>query len=195
MVLLVAMYVGAISGGLITATLLRMPGTPAAVMTTFDGYPMARGGRPGRALGIGITASFVGGILSPLSHLSHAHKTPVDPGRRSFGPFHYFTLIMMAMVLIASVSEGLDRQGPDRRASGHAGLHAGGRSRAAGQPRLTFDWYMLNGGLKLLPVLIGTFAVSQIIADALQIRVRMDTGGDVPQGDHHAAAGVSLAIR
>jgi putative tricarboxylic transport membrane protein len=48
----VAMYVGAVSGGLISATLLRMPGTPAAVMTTLDGYPMANSGRPGRALGL-----------------------------------------------------------------------------------------------------------------------------------------------
>ena len=53
LVLLVAMYVGAVSGGLISATLLRMPGTPAAVMTTLDGYPMARAGQPGRALEIG----------------------------------------------------------------------------------------------------------------------------------------------
>ena len=52
MVLLVSMYVGSISGGLITATLLRMPGTPASVITTLDGYPMARNGKPGRALGL-----------------------------------------------------------------------------------------------------------------------------------------------
>ena len=54
LVLLVAMYVGAVSGGLISATLLRMPGTPATVMTTLDGYPMAASGRPGRALGLGV---------------------------------------------------------------------------------------------------------------------------------------------
>ena len=65
--LLVAMYVGAVSGGLISATLLRMPGTPAAVMTTLDGYPMARAGRPGRALGLGIGASLVGGLVSWLA--------------------------------------------------------------------------------------------------------------------------------
>ena len=47
MVLLVSMYVGSISGGLITATLLQMPGTPASVITTLDGYPMARDGKPG----------------------------------------------------------------------------------------------------------------------------------------------------
>ena len=63
-VLLIAMYVGAITGGLITATLFRMPGTPSNVMTTFDGYPLAKSGRPGRALGLGISASFVGGIIS-----------------------------------------------------------------------------------------------------------------------------------
>ena len=66
LVLLVSMYVGAVSGGLISATLLRMPGTPAAVMTTLDGYPMASAGRPGRALGLGIGASLVGGLISWL---------------------------------------------------------------------------------------------------------------------------------
>ena len=64
MVLLVSMYVGSISGGLITATLLRIPGTPASIMTTLDGFPMAQQGRPGRALGLGICASFVGGLVS-----------------------------------------------------------------------------------------------------------------------------------
>ena len=50
--LLVAMYVGSVSGGLITATLLRMPGTPASIITTLDGYPMAKSGRAARALGV-----------------------------------------------------------------------------------------------------------------------------------------------
>ena len=66
MILLVSMYVGSISGGLITATLLRMPGTPASVMTTLDGYPMAKAGNPGRALTLSIMASFAGGIVSWL---------------------------------------------------------------------------------------------------------------------------------
>lgn len=59
LVLLVSMYVGSTSGGLISATLMRMPGTPAAMMTVLDGFPMARQGRPGRALGFGIYASFI----------------------------------------------------------------------------------------------------------------------------------------
>lgn len=170
-VLLVAMYVGAISGGLITATLLRMPGTPAAVMTTFDGYPMAKSGRPGRALGLGISASFVGGMVSFVALVTLTKPLSILATR--FGPFEYFTLIMMAMVLIASVSSGSMAKG---LISGFLGMLASmpGVDPATGQPRLTFDWYMLNGGLQLLPVLIGTFAVSQIIADALQIRTRME---------------------
>lgn len=170
-VLLVSMYVGAISGGLITATLLRMPGTPAAVMTTFDGYPMARSGRPGRALGLGITASFVGGIVSWIALLMLAKPLSIIATR--FGPFEYFSLIMMAMVLIASVSEGSIIKG---LISGFFGMLVSmpGVDPSAGQPRLTWDWYMLNGGLKLLPVLIGIFAVSQIINDILEMNRRIE---------------------
>jgi putative tricarboxylic transport membrane protein len=62
--LLIAIYVGAISGGMVTSTLLRMPGTPASIVTTFDGYPMAKKGQPERALGLGVMASFVGGLIS-----------------------------------------------------------------------------------------------------------------------------------
>ncbi|MGF1475012.1 MAG: tripartite tricarboxylate transporter permease [Geminicoccaceae bacterium] len=170
-VLLVAMYVGAITGGLITATLLRMPGTPSNVMTTFDGYPMAKGGKPGRALGLGISASFVGGIISWIFLLLLAK--PLSIWATRFGPFEYFTLILMAMVLIASVSQGSMVKG---LIAGLLGMLASmpGVDPSAGQPRLTFDWYMLNGGLKLLPVLIGVFAVSQIIADILDMGRKMD---------------------
>jgi putative tricarboxylic transport membrane protein len=165
-ILLISMYVGAISGGLITATLLRMPGTPAAVMTTFDGYPMARGGNPGRALGLGITASFVGGTVAWLALLTITKPLSIIATR--FGPFEYFTLIMMAMVLIASVSEGSLVKGLIAGLFGML-ISMPGVDPALGMPRLTFDWYLLNGGLKLLPVLIGVFAVSQIINDALEI--------------------------
>jgi len=165
-VLLIGMYVGAITGGLITAMLLRMPGTPSNVMTTFDGYPMARSGRPGRALGLGIAASFAGGIISWIFLLVLAK--PLSIWATRFGPFEYFTLILMAMVLIASVSQGNLVKG---LMAGLLGMLVSmpGVDPSAGQPRLTFDWYMLNSGLKLLPVLIGIFAVSQIISDILDL--------------------------
>ena len=184
-VLLVSMYVGAISGGLITATLMRMPGTPAAVMTTFDGYPMARSGRPGRALGLGISASFVGGLISWAVLVTITQPLSILATR--FGPFEYFTLIMMAMVLIASVSEGSLAKG---LISGLLGMLVSmpGVDPAIGMPRLTFDWYQLNGGLQLLPVLVGTFAVSQIIKDALDLH-------SVPQRTEVRTDGVWLKLK
>jgi len=165
-VLLIGMYVGSITGGLITATLLRMPGTPSNVITTFDGHPMAMAGRPGRALGLGIAASFVGGLVSWTVLLFLAK--PLSIWATRFGPFEYFTLILMAMVLIASVSQGSMIKG---LIAGFLGMLVSmpGVDPSAGQPRLTWDWYVLNSGLKLLPVLIGIFAVSQVIGDIITI--------------------------
>lgn len=170
-VLLIGMYVGSITGGLITATLLRMPGTPSNVVTTFDGHPMAEAGRPGRALGLGIAASFVGGLVSWVVLLFLAK--PLSIWATRFGPFEYFTLILMAMVLIASVSQGSMVKG---LIAGFLGMLVSmpGVDPSAGQPRLTWDWYLLNGGLKLLPVLIGVFAVSQIISDVIAIAKRVE---------------------
>ena len=170
-VLLIGMYVGSITGGLITATLLRMPGTPSNVMTTFDGYPMARAGKPGRALGLGIAASFAGGMISWVFLLALAK--PLSIWATRFGPFEYFTLILMAMVLIASVSQGSLVKG---LLAGLLGMLVSmpGVDPSAGMPRLTFDQHQLNSGLKLLPVLIGVFAVSQIISDILDIGRRIE---------------------
>src|SRR2546425_8857216 len=60
---MVGVYVGGESGGLVTASLIGIPGTPSAVATTFDGFPMSRRGEPGRAVWLGTWASFIGGLL------------------------------------------------------------------------------------------------------------------------------------
>ncbi|MFT5124079.1 MAG: putative tricarboxylic transport membrane protein [Kiritimatiellia bacterium] len=171
MVLLVSMYVGSVSGGLITATLLRMPGTPASIMTTLDGYPLAKSGRPGRALGLGISASLVGGLISWL--FLWQLSEPFARWSTKFGPFEFFSLVFMALLLIASVSQG----------SLWKGLFAGllgmlismpGMHPATGQIRLTFGIDALSDGFKLLPVLIGLFALSQILQDLLHLEDRAE---------------------
>lgn len=166
LILLVSMYVGSISGGLITATLLRMPGTPASVMTTLDGYPLAKSGKPGRALTLSIMASFAGGIVSCAFLV--ALSKPMAELSTKFGPFEFFSLVMMALVLIASVG------GKSLSAAIFSGLlgifcSMPGVAEATGEVRLTFGMEELNGGLKLLPVLIGLFALSQVIDDVLRI--------------------------
>lgn len=166
MTLLIGEYVGGISGGLIAATLLRMPGTPASIMTTFDGFPMAQDGRGARALGLGVMASFIGGVISWI--FLAALSPPLARLALTFGPWEYFTLVLMALVMLASLAQGSMVKGLIGACLGVL-LAMPGIDPSIGQLRLTFGVNDLAGGLNLLPVLIGTFAVSQIIKDVLTI--------------------------
>ena len=162
MTLLISLYVGAISGGMITATLLRMPGTPASIVTTFDGYPLAQKGFPERALGLGVMASICGGQVS-WGFLFFLAK-PIAAYSKEFGPFDYFSLVMMAMVLISSIGgKSLSRS----LFAGSLGilLSMPGITPATGQTRMTFGMTSMNEGFQLLPVLIGLFAINQVLQD------------------------------
>lgn len=103
MALLVGLYIGGISGGLISAILLNVPGTPSSIATTFDGSPMAKHGEAGKALGIGIVASFIGGLFSILVLIL------ISPLLASvalkFSPFEYFALAVFAISMVAGMSE------------------------------------------------------------------------------------------
>ena len=166
MAFLISIYVGAVSGGMITATLLRMPGTPASIITTLDGYPMAQQGKPGRALGLGVMASLVGGMVSWAFLV--LLTSPIARLSSKFGFFEYFSLVMMALVLIATIGgKSLSKS----LFSGFLGIFLAmpGINLATGQTRLTFGITELNDGFQLLPVLIGLFAVNQILRDITNI--------------------------
>ena len=158
---LVAMYVGSVSGGLITATLLRMPGTPASIITTLDGYPMAQSGQAGRALGLGIGASFIGGILSWIA-LALVAK-PIAEFSTALGPWEFFALVLMSLVLVVGVSGKSLSRGALSCALGIL-CALPGTAPGSGELRLTFGFGAMDDGLKLLPVLIGLFALSRVFA-------------------------------
>jgi len=162
LVLLVAMYVGAVSGGLISATLLRMPGTPAAVMTTLDGYPMAMAGRPGRALGLGVAASLFGGLISwvALWQLSE----PMADWSTKLGPWELFSLVLLALAMLAGVGDSTRARG---LLAGSLGVLVAmpGAHPALGDLRWTLGMTSMNDGFRLIPVLIGLFAIGKIILD------------------------------
>jgi putative tricarboxylic transport membrane protein len=170
-ILMTSMYVGGISGGLITATLMRIPGEPSAVVTTLDGFPMARGGRPGRALGLGISASLIGGAISWVALVT------LSPAMARlalvFGPFENFALVLMALVLIATLSEGSVIKG---LLAGLFGMLVSypGIDETSGQKRLTFGFDELSGGFSTLAVILGAFAISQVLADAMHASQRFE---------------------
>ena len=164
MALLVSMYVGSVSGGFITATLLRMPGTPASIMTTLDGYPMAQRGEAGRALGLGAAASLWGGLISWIFLFLLAR--PIAIWSTRFGPFEYVGLVLLALVLIAGVGGKSLLRGLFSAGLGIL-LTAPGVAPTTGEPRWTFGIVELSDGFKLLPVLIGLFAVNQMISSLL----------------------------
>jgi putative tricarboxylic transport membrane protein len=170
-ILMTSMYVGGISGGLITATLMRIPGEPSAVVTTLDGFPMARGGRPGRALGLGISASVVGGVISWIALVTLAPA--MARVALVFGPFENFALVLMALVLIATLSQGSVIKG---LLAGLFGMLVSfpGVDETSGQLRLTFGFDEMAGGFSQLSMILGAFAVSQVLADAMHANQRFE---------------------
>jgi len=159
-------YVGGSAGGLVTATLLGIPGTPSAIATTFDGYPMARKGQPGRAIWLGIWASFFGGLLGGVFLI--AATGPLARFALQFGPHEFFSLFILALSMVAGLVEGSLLKG---LIAGALGLIVTviGNDPVMGQERLTMGVAFLRGGIDFLPVLIGVFAFSQVMGEIERI--------------------------
>jgi putative tricarboxylic transport membrane protein len=159
---MVGVYVGGESGGLVSACLLGIPGTPSAIATTFDGFPLARKGEPGRAVWLGIWSSFLGGLIAGVPLVIGA--TQLARLAVTFGPWEYFSLFILTLSIVASLSEQSLVKG---LISGTFGLLVTtiGSDPLMAVPRLTFGWEFLRSGFPFLPILIGVFGLSQIMSD------------------------------
>ena len=159
---MLGVYVGGLTGGMFASILIGVPGTPSAIATTFDGFPMARKGRPGLALGLGLWASFFGGLISAVV-LVFLAPTLAAIGLE-FGPWDYFMLVCFALTIAASLSEGALIKG---LIAGVFGLLVAsvGEDHINGAARFTFGFESLGAGFAFLPVLIGLFAFSQLLND------------------------------
>ena len=155
-------YVGGSAGGLVTAILLGIPGTPSAIATTFDGHPMARRGEPGRAIWLGVWASFFGGLLGGVFLIGATE--PLAKFALEFGPWEFFSLFILALSMVAGLVEASLLKG---LLSGALGLVVTvlGNDPIFGAPRLTLGIEFLEGGIPFLPVLIGVFAFAQIMSE------------------------------
>lgn len=160
---LMAIYVGGCSGGLISAVLLGIPGTPSSIATCFDGYPMAQRGEANRALGGAVLFSFIGGIFGALV-LSFVGPHIARIALK-FSSYDYFGIILFALCTVAALSEGSMVKGLLACLLGIA-LGFVGTDGLSSVYRYTFGIRKLANGFNLVPVLIGLFAVSQIMITA-----------------------------
>ncbi|MEK9679412.1 MAG: tripartite tricarboxylate transporter permease, partial [Rhodospirillaceae bacterium] len=175
---MMGVYVGGLSGGLMSGILTGIPGTPSSVATTFDGFPMARGGRPGLALGLGVWASFFGGVLSALILVLVAPQIALIG--LEFQPWDFFSLVLFALTVTASLSGDQLLKG---LISGLLGLVVAtiGTDVIFGFPRFTFGSDELQQGFQFLPVLIGLFAFSQLLNDVRETKVARESLSDGSQ--------------
>lgn len=159
---MLGVYVGGLTGGMFSSVLIGIPGTPSSISTTFDGFPMARNGRPGLALGLGLWASFFGGLFSAVILVFLAPTLALIG--LEFGPWDYFMLVCFALTIAASLSDGAMIKG---LIAGAVGLLIAsiGEDHINGAARFTFGFRELGAGFDFLPVLIGLFAFSQLLSD------------------------------
>jgi len=159
---MIGVFVGGLSGGLIAGILTGIPGTPASIATTFDGYPMAKKGQPGLALGLGVWASFFGGVISASLLMTVA---PVLAAiGLEFGPWDFFALMIFALSITTSLAGENMVKG---LIAGMIGLVVTivGQDQTAGIARFTFGVEALQQGFPFLAVLVSLFAFSQLLKD------------------------------
>jgi putative tricarboxylic transport membrane protein len=158
--MMAALYCAGTFGGSITAILINAPGAPPAVATAFDGYPMAKRGEAGRALGLATVSSVIGGVFSLVVFIFAAPL--LASVALEFRPPEYFALAIFALAMLASISGKSTLRnliaGAFGVLLGTAGIHM-----TTGVERFTFGIPELTDGINFIPVLIGLFAVGELL--------------------------------
>ncbi|MEG0875907.1 MAG: tripartite tricarboxylate transporter permease [Oscillospiraceae bacterium] len=164
--LMIGVYVGGVYGGSRSAIMLNIPGAPAAVATTFDGYPLAKKGEAGKAIAVSTLTSVVGGLVGLLALWLAAPI--VSKFALSFSPRDYFLLTTMGLLLVGSMGVS---SVPKGLFAATAGLMLGvvGMDPISGLGRLTFGNVELRGGLNYIAIMIGLFGIGEAL---YQIRYR-----------------------
>lgn len=160
LILLGAIYTGAIYGGAYAAILLNTPGTPSAIATTFDGYPMAKRGEGDLAVALACFASVFGGMIGALALLFLA--PPLSEVALAFGPVEYFWLSIFGLSLIASLSKGNLWKGLAGGAFGMI-LSTVGVAEISADIRLTFGSQTMISGFGVVGALIGLYCIPVLI--------------------------------
>ncbi len=171
-----SIYIGGISGGLISATLLGVPGAASNIATCFDAYPMAKSGRASRALGIGIFSSAIATLASIF--IAMLLTAPLALVAVKLGPWEYFSLCTAAIVLVVTISKGEMFSGLISAGIGIT-LAMVGIAPVDGAKRFIFGTKTLLGGVPTLAVILGVFAIAILLesfANGEEVSGDLDTG-------------------
>jgi putative tricarboxylic transport membrane protein len=165
---LIGVYKGGIYGGSIPAILVGIPGTGASIATTFDGPPLTRQGKGRKALEMSLYASVIGDALSDIVTLFMIGL--IAYVILMIGPPEVFAIIVFSLILIASVSGESGIKGAIAACIG-VGLGFVGSESVDGEARMTFGLGVLSGGIPLIPLVIGIFAIPEVL-EAVERRTR-----------------------
>jgi putative tricarboxylic transport membrane protein len=160
-----------------TAILFKIPGVPSSAPTTYDGYPIAQRGEAGKALGIQLVCSAIGGMVAALAMLLLCG--PLTQAAVSFGPAELFAIAFLGLSILTS----LDTDNICRTIiSGLLGLLLAciGIDPLLGVPRLTFGFFSLNSGMEMIPIMIGFFAVTEVLKQTRK-RDTLSAVGEIKQ--------------
>lgn len=161
-IMLMGIYIGANYGGSITAVAINTPGTPSAAVTSFDGYPLAKSGRGGEAMGISLWASVFGGIIGAV--ILMLCSVPLAKLALKFWPSEYFALCVMGLTTVATLG-GKHWQKSLVAVLFGLLLNMIGIDPVLGVKRFTFGISSLYDGVAMVPVLIGLFALGEVFAN------------------------------
>ena len=161
MVVLIAVFSASVFGGSISAILINIPGTPGAIVTQFDGYPMALAGRAGEALSYALLASSVGGLLG-LVILSVVAPTIAAAAMRFRSP-EFAMAAVFGLTMLAYASPGSTFRGV---LVGCIGLLVGmvGFDKLTDVPRFDFGSQVLQNGIDIVPLTVGIFGFAEVLA-------------------------------
>lgn len=162
-IMLAAIYYGAMYGGTITSVLINVPGEAASVVTCLDGYEMAKQGRAGAALGVAAVGSFFGGTVATFGLVLVA--LPLARFALKFGPAEYFSLLLVGLSLVMGLA---GKSLAKALVMGILGLIFSfvGVDPVEGAPRFTFGIAPLMDGVRFVPVVMGFFGIGEILLNA-----------------------------
>ena len=177
LILMAGVYYGAIFGGSTSSILLNAPGVASTVAASFDGYPMARQGKAGKALAISAVASFIGGTVATIGLMLVAPQ--LTKVALTFGPAEYFALMLLGLTAIASLSDG---NAVKAFISACVGIMVAtiGIDGQTGTQRFTFGSTKLLEGIDFLIIALGLFALAEVTSLIITRRESLfKSGGNV----------------